>query len=234
MAKDNKITEQQHATKKGIPFLTYSFLENKQSPSGREYAKEFLRWAGKSLRQGGKQFRALYIRLATRIPEQGYNGINTAELDRRMRKINWNKDYYSEEALAKGERSPRMQRRIMRANSIFRDLKKLSDSGHYMAEEIRWKLQHKYWTNTRMQPQTGNTLEAVALPASYRSVRNIADARENSEDQVSGGISRDNRQDTFQKQQQNEARRKQIVKAGANLLTSLVSRQHKKKKGLGI
>jgi hypothetical protein len=103
-----------------------------------------------------------------------------------------------------------------------------------MAEEIRWKLQHKYWTNTRLQPQTGNTLEEVAVPAGYSSVRNVAAARGNSEDQVTGVISRDNRQDTLQKQQQNEARKKQIVKVGASLLTSLVGRQHKKKKGLGI
>lgn len=103
-----------------------------------------------------------YIRLSTRIPLAGYNGVNAQELDKRMSKINWNKDYYSADAILKGRSKARLERDIMRVNSIFRDLKRLSDSGDYKAEELRWKLQHKYWTHTKMEGQRSNTVGNIA------------------------------------------------------------------------
>jgi len=235
MAEKSKQTDQKRSIVSDL-FPGEAGADVALATAGREYAKEFMRWAGRWLGRGGKQLRILFIRLATRIPERGYNGVNTAELNRRMRKINWNKDYYSAEAIARSERSPRRQRTIMRVNSILRDLKKLSDSGHYMGEELRWKLQYKHWTNTRMQPQIRNTLETTVPPAGYQTPVNRA-APGNSqrrESNVNKNMARDIRPDLAQRQQQNAARRKQIAKAGANLLTSVVSRQHKRKKGLGI
>jgi hypothetical protein len=116
---------------------------------------------GRVLQAIGVAIKQTYIRSTTRIPLAGYNGVNAQELDKRMAKINWNKDYYSPEVIQKGRQKARLERDIMRVNSILRDLKKLSDSGDYKAEELRWKLQHKYWTYTKMQPQRANTTAEV-------------------------------------------------------------------------
>lgn len=204
--------------------------------AGREYGKELMRWAGSQLKGTARLFNALFIRLSTRIPSRAFGGVSTAELDGRMRKIKWSRDYYSREALARGRKKPRLQRDIMRVNSIFRDLNKLSDSGHYMGEELRWKLQYKYWTNTQIHAQIGNTLNAVVPPGSSPSpvknnIRSNNYVRDNG---VATDISKGQTASVSQKQQQNEARRIKVVYGGGHLGTSISPRQLRPKKGLGL
>src|ERR1700744_1324336 len=132
-----------------------------RSSDGMEVGRVAVTLLGRILQGIGVAIKQTYIRSTTRIPLAGYNGVNAQELDKRMAKINWNKDYYSPEVIAKGRQKARLEREIMRVNSILRDLKKLSDRGDYKAEELRWKLQHKYWTHTKMQPQRANTTGEV-------------------------------------------------------------------------
>lgn len=233
MAKEANTEGQRPRFYKGQPvpdWMPDSLFEPEKPSKDLQIA--LLQLSTRLFREGLRRIGSLLIRAATRIPDRGYNGIDTRELSRRMRKINWNKDYYSSEALSKGVNSPRMQRQIMRVNSIFRDLKKLSDSGHYMAEELRWKLQYKYWSNTRMRSQIGNTLETVSTPAiNFKS--DIQPATGYNQGQ-GNKVSPRNGIDTSARKQQNEVRRKLIAKAGANLTTSMPGRQHRRKKGLGI
>jgi len=204
--------------------------------SGREYGKELLAWTRKQVNVARKQLYPFLLRLVTRIPQRVYNGVDTKELNRRMQKINWNKDYYSTEAIARGQRSPRFQRKIMQVNSILRDLQKLSESDHYKAEELRWKLQHKYWTGTRMQQERGNTLTKVLPAAHYFTgprmqypATNLSNGNQKS---IAPAISQPMNAET--KQQENAARRKRIAAAGASLLSSWTQRSRKPKKGMGL
>ena len=237
MAKETNTQDQQRRLYKGqvVPDWMPDSLFEPEKPS-KDLQIALLQLSTRVLREGVRRLKILVVRATTIIPAGRYNGIDAKDLDRRMRQINWNKDYYSPEALAKSKNSPRLQRRIMRANSIFRDLKSLSDSGHYMAEELRWKLQHKYWRNTRMEPQTGNTLEQIIAPANHQSLGKTAapgDTR-NKGIQTTRVPARDQSNGPSQKRQQNEARRKKIAMAGASLVTSLVRKEHKRKRGLGI
>ena len=236
MALSNKNIGEDQGKVPGSPSRDGYSDTQEQPSSGREYGKEFLTWAGRWLKNAGERLYAQIVKLATRIPQRNFNGVDTKELDKRMRKINWNKDYYSEDAIAKGLRSARQQRNIMRVNSIFRDLKKLSDSGHHQAEELRWKLQRKYWANTRMHPQTSNTLETIVVPANYltpakRSAVGYSQGKESRMDRkpIMG-----NTVDASQRQQQNEARRAKIASASARLTTSENQYQPRQKKGLGL
>jgi hypothetical protein len=134
--------------------------------SFEQTARPHFRWApppfvGTLLKAIGAPLNRAYIRTTTRIPLARFNGVDVKDLDRRMAKINWNKDYYSPDAISKGQKKARNERDIMRVNRIFRDLKKLSDSGDSRAEELRWKLQHRHWTRTKMQPQRANTMGEV-------------------------------------------------------------------------
>jgi hypothetical protein len=236
MAKSNTTSGQPQNASAGFPI--YSSFNNELEPSnpGREYGKELARWAGIQLKGAGRLLKTLFVRVTTRIPKWKLNDVDTDSLRKRMSKINWNKDYYSAEAIARSERNPRLQRDIMRVNRIFRDMKQLSDSGHYMGEELRWKLQRKYWTNTRMQPQIGNTLNAVAPPGSYPSPSktNIPSNSSARDQRVANSVSMGNTSSISQKQQENETRRIKIAYGGGRLGTSIAPRQHRPKRGLGL
>ncbi len=236
MALSNKNIGQDPGKDPGFPSPGMYNPMQEEPASGREYAKELLIWAGKVLKQASRGLYVQLVKVTTIIPQRHFNGVDTRGLDRRMRKINWNKDYYSQEAIAKGMRNARLQRDIMRVSSIFRDLKNLSDSGHYRGEEFRWKLQRKYWANTRMHPHTGNTLETVVAPANYMSAakKEATEYKQDKEKRMDRKPVTGNTVDVSKRQQENEARRIRIAKAGATLLTSLNSRQNKPKKGLGI
>lgn len=236
MAPSNKNTGQERGRDPGIPSTgNYDYLQAQQA-SGREYAKEFLAWAGKWLRIAGKRVYTQLVKSITIIPRRQFNGVDTKALDKRMRKINWNKDYYSDDAIAMSMQSRRLQRDIVRVNSIFRDLKRLSDSGHHLGEELRWKLQRKYWSDTRMHAQTGNTREVVVIsPGKLHLAKNDAAELKQSKGNlmeikpiIGSAVS------VSQTLQENEARRLRIAKAGASLLTSLVGKENKRKKGLGL
>lgn len=234
MAKNNTISGQSQNT--DLP--DYSGFSDEFAPSnpGREYGKELLRWTGNRLKEAGRELKTLFIRVTTRIPKWRLNDIDTDSLRKRMSKINWNKDFYSPEAIERSEKSPRLQRDIMRVNSVFRDLKKLSDSGHYMGEELRWKLQYKYWTNTRMQAGTANTLNAVTPAVHYRFPPGTTPPAKMQENAVSKDVSPSTRNtaDVSQKQQEKEARRIRVAYGGGRLGTSISPQQRRPKKGLGL
>jgi hypothetical protein len=234
MANSNTISGQSQNT--GLPVYSGFSDESEPANAGQEYGKELLHWTGNRLKEAGQELKALFIRITTRIPKWRLNDIDTDSLRKRMSKINWNKDFYSPEAMARSEKSPRLQRDIMRVNSIFRDLKKLSDSGHYMGEELRWKLQYKYWTNTRMQAGIANTLNDVMPSAHYRFPPGTTPPARRQENAVSRDVAPSTRNTTevSQKQQENEARRLRVAYGGGRLGTSISPRQRRPKKGLGL
>jgi hypothetical protein len=170
----NEIQKSNSAAQNKVPTnnSVYNYLENLPA-NEREFGKEFRFFLGGVLKQTGVMLNRAFIKATNRIPLAGYNGVNAQELDKRMAKINWNKDYYSESAITKSADRPRMERDIMRVNRILADLKKLSDSGDHRAEELRWKLQHRHWTGTKMQGQRRNTTQDVT-PLSNHPLKSLS------------------------------------------------------------
>ena len=197
--------------------------------AGRELGKKVLAMAGRSLRRSGRQLNALFVRATTRIPERNMNGVNTKTLAKRMAKINWNKDYSSPAAIARSENSPRLQRQIMRVNAVLRDLKKLSDSDNYMGEEIRWKLQRKFWTNTGMKTQMGNTREALTTSTGVSESKDRGQVTSSQTTPAKRALL-----DISNGNVQSESRRTRIAIAAARIFGSGGGRQRKPGKHMGI